>query len=147
MKIKHFDRPTVLALQAEIDAAVQEVAKRHGISLSMGNARFNANVVSFKLEGALIGADNVVNTKERLDFERYAEMYGLKASDIDCTFDAYGATYRISGLLPRSRKYPILATCEANGTRHKFPVEVVQLALKVARGHPLYRSPPVKGRC
>ena len=95
--------PAILkTLRVEIDAALAEVAKRHGLTLHAGSASYTENRFSFKLEGVTEGAPTQAA-------ERYAEvavMLGLPT---------FGSEFR-SG----TRKYK---TCGVNSTGSKVHCE------------------------
>lgn len=126
MKIKEFDRTNLRQIQADIQTALKSVADNYGISLTYKGARFSATNVSIKLEGAVIGAGGVVETKERKDWKVYAEMFGLKSAWLDKTFVVAGDSYIIAGLATRKSKYPVLATCVRNQKRFKFPIDTIK---------------------
>lgn len=130
MSIETFDRASVRLLREELQTAIQAVAKHHGISLGDVSARFTSDFATFKVETAIIGADNVAKTKERAEFERHAALFGLQASDIDRAFRHNGDIYHVSGLAPRSRKYPVLAIRAGNGRTYKFPAGMVKTLLE-----------------
>lgn len=126
MKIKSFDKTNLRLLTADIQTALKSVADNYGISLTYKGARFSATNVSIKLEGAVIGAGGVVETKERKDWKVYAEMFGLKSAWLDKTFVLAGDQYVISGLATRKSKYPVLAKCVRNNKTFKFPSDTVK---------------------
>jgi hypothetical protein len=127
--ITKLDRTNLKLLRAELDAAVFDVAKKYGISLKFGNARFTESTATIKLDIAVKDADGTVVNRGREDFTRYAEMYGLKPEWLDLTFLSGGKTYKITGLAPNRRKRPVLA--ETNGKTYIFPVEAVRTAMGV----------------
>jgi hypothetical protein len=127
-RLASFDRYTCRMLRAEIDAALKQVAEKHGISLRAGNARFGPDNMSMKLEAAIISSDGQVKSPERTDFERHAAMFGFKADDLGATFPFRGTTYEIVGLKVRSRKYPVLGK-RADGKTFKFNANDVLRAM------------------
>ena len=85
--------PAVLkSLRTEIDAAVAEVAKRHGITFKTGSASYTENRFTFKLEGSVIGAQSV--DAER--YERSRAMLSLPA--LGTGFRSGNRSYKTAGL-------------------------------------------------
>lgn len=70
-------------------------------------------------EGDLLAIES---PREVTDYNRYREVYDLP--ELGSEFVDRGETFTITGLNPRSTKYPVLAT-RADGKRFKFPVITV----------------------
>jgi hypothetical protein len=134
MPVKRFDRSTADAIVKEVIDAAQGVARRYGINISRGNGTFSDNNFSFKINCDVIkitdDGKEVVETKERTDFKRSCWKYRLTPDHLDKTFHFQGQTFTITGLKPRSRKYPICVT-RSDGERRKISARVVQIALGV----------------
>ncbi len=120
--MEKIDRSAAKILREEALRAVKEVADRHGIVVELGNGRYDPNIGTFdlKVKFALEGS-------ERKDFERWATILGLDPEDFGKKFINGGKTFRISGIAPRSKTYPILAT--SGGKTYKFRVESVRAGL------------------
>lgn len=125
--MKSFTRDACKLLRDEIDAALQAVAKKHGITLKVGNASFDANQINFKLNAMTLGEGGEVVTPEKKAFIADAHFYGFKAEDLGRTFMSNGKTFTIAGLKHANRKMPIIATSE--GKSYKFAVDAVKRAL------------------
>jgi hypothetical protein len=65
-----------------------------------------------------------LTNRPRKEFEEYAGMFGVKADKFGTTFMYRGKRYTVSGISPRSFKFPILAT-SYSGKVFKFPASVV----------------------
>jgi hypothetical protein len=125
--IKQLDRATLKFLRAELDTAVAVVAQRHGIVLTIGNARFTPATATFKLNVATKTTDGTVIDREREDFIALADVYDLKPEWLDKTFQHGGLTYKIVGLKTRRRKNPVVAT--HSGKTYVFPVDIIKLRM------------------
>lgn len=115
-------------IRNDINAALESVGKKHGLTLHAGNCSYGENNCSFKLECQVEGAA----TKEESAFTEMASFYGLKADDLGRVFSMGGDLYKICGLSARSRKYPILCEKSANGKIYKFRDADVARHLKTA---------------
>jgi hypothetical protein len=129
MKMKSIGSGELKLLATEIEEAVQSVAKKHGIQIKRGRGVYGGSNASLKLELAVVGKGGQAQTREAEDFKRYASVYGLKAENLGAEFtDFDGEVYTITGLKPRSRKYPILVE-RVDGMGFKMPAERVKVGL------------------
>ena len=126
--ITKFDRNVCRILRERLDAALVGLGEELGVSIRAGHISFSPGNANVKLEVAVILPDGTVQTEEIEDFQALAELYGLKKGDLGRTFQKGSHAYTISGMKPKSRKYPILATRD-DGRRFKFPVSTVKAAL------------------
>lgn len=122
------DKAAVREMRDKIQAALDKLDL--GFQMKLGNASFIGDCCTFKLETSIIGKDGTVKTKMAQDFESFASIYQLKATDLNRSFtDDAGVRWKIVGALPRSRKAPIV--CEnGNGKQYKLPLLRVQIGLQ-----------------
>ena len=124
--IKRFDAVVLKKLRPEIDRALEEVGKKHGITIKAMNGSYLDQNASFKVEMAIVLEDGTVMTREASDFKRYASLYELKPEDLGREFKERDKTWKIVGVKPSSR---LAIVCEdvATGKRYKLdPVAVVR---------------------
>jgi len=114
------DRQVCKDLRAAIAEALASVEAEFGVAISLGNATFTRERVTFKVEAATVDENGDANTKEAADFKLHALEYGLQPHDLGRSFDSLGTTFTIVGLKPRSKKYPILARSAKDGKVYKF---------------------------
>lgn len=124
--------PTVCTLiRGEINAALVEVGKKHGISLkTIGGGTYTSDNFTVKVEAAVV-RDGAVVTKEAKEFKQLASLFGLKESDLNREVMIGGEKCQIIGMKSRSYKFPILAKKLSTGQVFKYPVAVIQRALGV----------------
>lgn len=127
-KIKEFDRQNLKPLRQDIDKALKAVAEKYGLSLMLGNIRFNESSATCKLEARV--TEKTGEPTMAADFRALAPTYGLESSLLYQTVLMDGKFYKIVGLKPRNRKYPIIATRVDTGKRYKFPASVVRMAAR-----------------
>lgn len=97
-----FDKPTLRQLRDDIDAALVTVGKKHGMSLTAGNASFNASNATFKLDCSMFNSDGEAETREMIDLKAFfPEMVGLEVS-------LGGIIGKVVGLSRRAKKYPFI---------------------------------------
>ena len=127
--MKSFDRATVRETRDKLQAALAQVAEELGCRIEVGNASFSGSQCTFKVECAVVGEDGMAQTRETTDFKARAALYGLSPADLGEVFTNGGDQFRVAGLKPKSRKYPIVAVRVKDGKAYKFPADMVKLAL------------------
>ncbi|KKM81366.1 hypothetical protein LCGC14_1330470 [marine sediment metagenome] len=102
-KITEFNKPTLIALRTDIDAALDAVGAKHGISIKAGSARFTGDNATFKLECALLNSEGIAESKELVALkECYPELVN---KSISRGRKLHGT---IIGYNPRAQQYPFL---------------------------------------
>ncbi len=120
MAITKFDRATLKALRNELDVAMKAVTEKYNISHKLGGIRFTETDFTVKVSVQVgSGADSA-----RLTWEKYAPMFGLKASDFGKSFFHRGAKFKIVGIKPNARNNPVVAE-SARGARYVFTTDDV----------------------
>ena len=122
MKITQFDRTNLKLITEDIKRAFETIEEKFGIKLNYKNASFSPSSVTFKFDGATIGNNGIVETKERNAFKTYGSMYGLTVDMLDkeISYGYTGKTYIIKGLNTRSPKFNVIATDVSNGVVRSF---------------------------
>lgn len=132
-KLTKFDGAACRVLRETIAEALSSIdfENRHGVDVAVGSMSYSKTNINVKLEVSLLDASGKAQTQERIDFVNRADWFkGLEATDLDREFKDYnGTSYKIVGLKPKSRKYPILVENIDNGVIFKFPAERVVDAL------------------
>lgn len=117
-KITEMTRPAIKAMRPEIEAALEEFAKSLGLEISLGNASYMANEVSFKLTAKISGAET--------QGEKLLSAFGYKAGQI-VTCGSLGKV-RLVEYKQRNRKYPfIVETMGAAGKGKRYKVSERQI--------------------
>ena len=133
--VRLFDPPTIKTVLASCQEALEMVAEEHGLTLVRKYCGYREHEMPVAFKLLVIERDE--QTGEAVDpgesqFRRLASRYGLEASHYGRTFSTFRGTYRISGIKPKARKFPILATCTESGRCFKFPPEQVERALEAS---------------
>ncbi len=127
------NRATAKQLAHRIEAALQPLAEELGMQIRARGGSFSETAYMAKIEVAEVAADGVAMTPEHEAFIKEAMYYGLSPEDLDSEFKAKGVTYRIVGLSPRKRKYPIVAARQPDGKLYKFADKTVVKLLAEGR--------------
>ena len=115
------DRAKAKMIRAELDKTLAQFGEKHGFTFDIGRITFTDK--DFKAQ--VRGVDTSVTTASsplELDWNtfknRYPELSGIVLGQ---RFrNDKGDVYRIVGLKPKNRKYPVIAQREDTGTQYKF---------------------------
>lgn len=132
-QIKSFDRATTRIVNERILDLLEPLGEELGLKFQINGARFSTEGATFKLEVATLSESGEANTAERSDFQSMAVLYGLQPSDLDQEFELNGNRYRISGLRPKRRRFPIAACRIPDGKTFIFPARTVVFQLERGR--------------
>ncbi len=122
------DKETVKRIGKRAEEKLKEIEAEFGISVSYGGGRFSKTNATLKFEFALVREDGSVATKEAEDYKRWHGLFGLPADGVGQTFLYQSQEYTIMGILPKSKKYPVI-TMNSDGRSIKFPAELVKRLL------------------
>ena len=112
-------------LRVLIEDELKSLGEREGFSITVGNATFMTNSVTFKLKASTVNSDGSVNTEEAEAFTREARLYGLDPEMLGKTYKTPRGDFTVAGLNRRGRKFPILAS-NGNGSLYKFSVDEIK---------------------
>lgn len=111
MTTTKFTKQNLATIRKDIDAALAEVAAKHGISLGIGNISFRDDSFSTKLTAMVKSSDDAfdstMSAKEMTwakDFKMYASLYGMKAEDLGKKVTIGANEYVIVGARPRAKQ-------------------------------------------
>ncbi len=117
------DRATAKLLGAEIQQALEAVAEKHGLTVSVRGGKYDDTMYAPKVEFKTESADED-------QFNLYASWYGLEGKYGE-VFNSHGRVFKIEAIAPRSPKRPII--CEEVGTDKRFKFEAEAVARAVGR--------------
>lgn len=132
--IKEFTNPIVRKLMDECEEALRPIAEKYGLTLDQKGRTYRRDALPVMFQLLVTEKDEDGNALSAMakDFQNMAPLFGLEPDDLGKEFTRAGKTFRITGLKPRSRKYPVLAENVKTGKTYKFPAETVKEALKRA---------------
>jgi hypothetical protein len=119
MSIKQFDRPTVRALEQEIIEALAPLAEKHGLTVDSAGGSFDDHKFSARVCFKPVENDEEREAREKREFAKYANLFGLTADHYGKQFTNQGRKYRLVGIEPQRPKFPFVAERD-DGVRFKF---------------------------
>ena len=110
-----------------LNGCLAELGESEGLTLETSNIRYTGTTFTIKVEGTVAGnADEAARIQFKAALDKKPFMFaGLTADDYGKEFSAYGETYRLVGLKPRSPKYPLVV--ETGGKTYKMRLEAVMV--------------------
>lgn len=118
-RIEKFTPSICKQIDNDVVDALKSVEAKWGIKFNVGGGTYSDDTFTTKLKIALAGVD--VAKKE---WDRYCYRFGLKPEDYGSMFESRGTTFKVVGLKPKSRRYPIIGEND-NGMRYKFPATIL----------------------
>lgn len=113
-------KQTVRDLRSAIQGAINntDITERYGVKVEVGNATFDSAIVRFRLSASLLDIGDG-RPAAAAEWDLYRSRYGLDNIEFGHTFSRRSVRYKVCGVKPRSRKYPVLAA-DPNGKVYKF---------------------------
>jgi len=124
-KITSITRPVLKEIRKDLTADLEKFFAERGLSVDLGSMSFDADHFTAKMT---VNAGSKSDAK-RKEFVKKAYLYGLTADDFGKTFMSNGEEFRISGIKPRAKKYPITADRVRDGASYKFAASSVKSKL------------------
>jgi hypothetical protein len=102
-------------IRDDVNAALAEVGRKHGLAIHAGNATFDTNAAAFKLVCSTVSDCGRAMTPEASLYDNLANQFGWVPlfSTISIGVDEYA----VVGYNSRARKQPVIV--ERNGKRFK----------------------------
>lgn len=108
--IRTFDKATCRLLQEDLNTALADLAKRHGLAVRPAGGKFSDTSFTAKVEFTLAQNNPAAKEAEMREFNEYCSFYGLEPSH-------YGAQ------IPTQKYGPVTLIGFEIG-RPKFPIKV-----------------------
>ena len=131
MAITNLSTNAMRVLRNEIDADLKLLGNKFGVSLKLGNGKFNAQNGQFILVISTMQENGMVLSKEATAFQQLAHIYDLQPAQLGKIFEHKGATYKLAGLIPNRPKFPFVALCLNDNKTYKFTETAIQHAFGV----------------
>lgn len=124
MQVTSFDKPTCRAISEAAAAALQEVAKKFGVSIERGGGTFEEGKYTMRFHVA-IGGD-AGEAIARKNFAACCKMYQLDPEDFGRVFTVKGVEYKVTGINMKSHKFPIAVQILKTGQAGGFAASVAR---------------------
>lgn len=119
-KMKSINRTSLTDFIKDFSTDLEKLGDKYGLMMSLGSITFSDSKFSGKVTFILATGKNKPKEKNsrleeaRLNLETYGYRYGLDAEDYNSLIDAFNDQYRLIGIMPKSRKYPLIVQIVSN---------------------------------
>ena len=129
------EKSRVLKIRKDIEKALKPICIENGIAFSLSSIKHSENHCKLTFEGTDVSGDiydeSLVISKPEADFPYYCEKYGFSENDIFRKFEINKKIFKLTGIKPQNRKYPMIAKSMENGKDYKFTtIQVAENFLK-----------------
>jgi len=104
--MENFNESNLNALRRDLNSALEEVQKKHGINIDLGRFNYDAKMFSFKTTVNVV-SENIA-TPYHAAFHRKCYSLGLAPDDLNKTFMLDGERFKIVGAATGKSKYPVM---------------------------------------
>ena len=126
-KIREFNKVSCVLVREEIKKTLQGLAEELGLFINTGSGTFSPNELTLRLSISLQeGFDG--KSGKQAEFERYSFGFGIPDKSFGKKFSYGGEIFTITGIRPKARKNPVLAT-NSKGKEFIFPVDIVKVMM------------------
>lgn len=106
----------------DVNTALGSVKEKYKVGLDIKTIRYDAKTFRFTVEGVFLVGDK---SSEQTVFDNNCFKYGLNKSDFNSILFIEGKRYKIVGINPKARKYPIIVE-DDSGNKVKASTEVLK---------------------
>jgi len=120
-------RSSLKAFRTEMDGLFSVIKAKHNIQMKVGSIAYDNTGFRFKVEVVNAGTKQEA---EKIEFEKYASLYGLTSNDFMKEIHWNGKQFVICGFKPRSKYYPIIAMAKNDGKKYVLPERALKQEVK-----------------
>lgn len=106
-------------LRVDMNAALLAVAQKHGVSISTGNASFNAEQATFKVDILQSGTTSQDAHMDKMASALALAKFYYPNVDAAATYSFRGEKFKIVGYNTRAKGFPFIIECLSNGKNFK----------------------------
>ncbi len=119
------DKDEIRKIRADIDATLKDIGEKHGLAFEVGRITYDDNGFKTRIEASVTG--EIGESKIAIDFRNGCHKHGFAPEDLGRMFKNTNGTFKIVGLKPRNRKYPVIAKRLDTGRTYKFSALSVKM--------------------
>ena len=128
-KITQFDVLTCKQFKNEFEKSLEELGTKFGVNVVIKRGKYSSDNYTLSVEASVIAENGEVLDTAAEAFKRNATFFELKPEDLYKIFKCDGSQYKIVGMKPGNRKYPILAKSIDNNKTYKFSADTIKMLL------------------
>jgi len=117
------ERETVARYRKELNAILKEYGELVGLQFNLGNIKYSSTDFSCTLKGITASSPEEA---DQLNWNSNCRLVGFTSEDYGKEFKARGSSYKLVGIRPKARKYPIVAKKESDGKSYIFSASFIK---------------------
>lgn len=119
-------RQMIRDINADIEKALQSVAEKHGVKISLGSSSYTHTDFTTKVKVETPEAEGANKEKNK----QYAELLGLPTDIVGRTISLQGKNYEVIRLDIGKPKNPVIIQLAGSDKTYKVSVETAKRSLK-----------------
>ena len=132
--MKQFNKKNLKKLRVEMNEILQTIAEKYNVKISVGNASYSDNEVTFKTKINTFNEEGIINTKEAENWEFIkGSLTGLSHLTVGDKVVLYGTDYILKGYNLKAKKYPVII--QSSNNKQQFNCAVKDLAQNYRNGN------------
>jgi hypothetical protein len=124
------DKVTTERIKARAIELLRPLEAEFGVNVAPRRGNYGQGHCMLQFEFAETGEDGVAQTRDVEAFKTLCLVYGLQPEDLGRKFVSNGEVFTVTGLNPKSRKYPVCAMRARDGKRFKFSERIANVLIQ-----------------
>jgi len=118
MKLKEFNKQNLPELRIKLVAALKSFEEENGVAINLGSISFSSDTFHTKMSVTIVNEEDKGESNRDIqlkkDFLKYCVLFGLEQKDFGKEVNINKGKAVIVGIMPSSRKYPIIVKTTDN---------------------------------
>ena len=121
------DREDIKKIRQELDTILSAYGAKKGLQFQLGNISYSSNQFNCKMTAT---SGDSKEDADKVNWDKNCWSVGLSREDFGKTINYIGNNYKLVGIKPRSRNYPVVVEQIPSGRRFKFTASMVKRGLQ-----------------
>jgi hypothetical protein len=126
-------------IQEHLKAAFSDIGAKHKVIINMGSLSYNDLYFTCPIKGRFTDAQGSTEEADKAEWDMYCGKFGMTPDMFGKSFSIAGKTYKIIGIKPKARKYPVVGQVGSGGKYVFSSIDVV-LSMKKLTFKPIETS-------
>lgn len=105
----------------DFEVQMKGLQAKYGVKVSLGNMSYSNTQFTSKVTVTDTAGGNADDAEGKASLKKDGWRFDLTEKDYNKKFSYNGKNWKLKGIKPRSRKYPIVAENVADGRSYKLP--------------------------
>lgn len=110
-------------IRLDLENTFRDIELKHKVRINIGAVSYNDLYFTTSMKGVFLDSNGSTEEANKAEFNLYASKFGLKQEWFGKTVMIGMKAYKIVGIAPRARKYPVVG--EKSGGKYKLTAQDV----------------------